>query len=186
MFFVVVVVIVCFFKKKRYWRNTMEKNCGDEHYACVCVYDVHNLMCVSVYSFHSSASTPSIRSCSKVVVYSIRALTDFWIYCDEWKSSKISKNHNKQQLCPRRNPQKTPTTTNVGKTVFKAYTSSCLNFSLSLLICRLYDCRIFDDWWSDFLFGVNGGCWVTGSVDDTEKIAIKLIFITQCGFLAWY
>lgn len=38
----------------------------------------------SVYSFHSSASTPSILSCSNDVVYSIRALTDFWI-CDNRK-----------------------------------------------------------------------------------------------------
>lgn len=52
------------------------------------------------------------------------------------------------------------------------FTSSCLYLSLSVLICRLYDCKMFDggEFCSVFvLLGVRGGCWLTGSVDDTVK-----------------
>lgn len=57
-------------------------------------------------------------------------------------------------------------------------TSSCLYFSLSLLICRLYDCKMFEggDWFSVFLIGVSGGCWVVGSVDDTKYRFKKKLF----------
>lgn len=47
-------------------------------------------------------------------------------------------------------------------------TSSCFCLSLSAPTCLLNDCKMFDV--SVFLFGVCGGCWLIGSVDDTGKL----------------
>lgn len=60
-------------------------------------------------------------------------------------------------------------------------TSSCFCLSLSTPTCLLNDCKMFDV--SVFLFGVCGGCWLIGSVDDTENSNETKYYISKkvCG-----